>query len=76
MRTVQGDPAFPTITSDDPTNPHVLNEGLTKREYFAVKILQGLVSNSRIAQEDVISMLELAVTYSDALIYQLNKIKE
>ena len=53
-----------------------LSMGLTKREYFAAKAMQGLVSDCRIDNGSVTglgSMSKIAVSAADALIKELNK---
>lgn len=60
------DTAFPFSPS---TNSHC---GLTKREYFAIRALEGLLANSslNVTKSDEVS---LAVEYADLLIAELNK---
>jgi len=63
-------------------NPNVSdsNCGLTKREYFASKAMQALISNPSVnrprqenLEEDLISFSKIAVEYADGLIKVLNK---
>lgn len=67
-----GFPAFPFIYNEG-TEIQVMT-GLTIRQYFAAKALQGLLSNSGANfvsfPEDV---ADVAVTMADALIERLNK---
>jgi len=49
-----------------------LQGGLTKREYFAALMLQGLVTLSS-HQQSYESHAKQAITYADALISELNK---
>lgn len=64
------DPARGTLQSQDNQTPI----GLTKREYFAAKAMQGILSNAyfleRYADEDI---HKVAVQNADALIDELNK---
>ena len=57
------------------TNPNsTVTHGLTKREYFAAMVLQGLLASSfRSPTSYIESNAEYAVTYADALIAELNK---
>ncbi|GAB4018877.1 hypothetical protein [Spirosoma koreense] len=48
--------------------------GLTKREYFAAKALQGLLTQSGALQGNTVWVTALAVTYADTLIRQLNRV--
>jgi hypothetical protein len=67
MRTKAKGPAFPLISDEG----YVINAGLTKREYFAVMALQGLLSNNNNYVYSVIS----AVEFADDLIEELSKTK-
>jgi len=61
---------------DDAMNPvskSDLQVGLTKREYFASLLLQGMIAANIYAQHKKVEVAELAVTYADALIEALNK---
>lgn len=64
--TYHGDNAFPA-TEDSTT-------GLSKREYFAGRALQGIISKPH--QLEVEEVAAIAVKYADALISALNKPKE
>jgi hypothetical protein len=68
-KTMKNDPAFPTIQSDNADNPHTLQEGLTKREYFAAKAMQGLFRDYL----DDKNIVERSVKIADLLIEELNK---
>lgn len=72
--TVPDDNAFPHFNS----RGEVLslnNGGLTKREYFAALALQGrLASGNAIPQS--MTLAELAVSYADQLIIELNQPRE
>lgn len=61
--------------------PHNLNTGLTKREYFAGLAMQGLLANFNNAnemppnRENVEYMVRLSALASDALLNELSKTK-
>jgi hypothetical protein len=67
MRTKAKGPAFPLISDEG----YIIDGGLTKREYFAVMALQGLLSNNNNYVYSVIS----AVKFADDLIEELSKTK-
>jgi len=60
-------------------DPEYLQEGLTKREYFAAKAMQAMISNPNIKrpaegenlQSDLDNFSRIAVEYSDSLIIAL-----
>ena len=56
-------------------DPTYLQEGLTKREYFAAKMMQGLVNNNftptGFQNGDENTLAEMAVKCSDALLSAL-----
>lgn len=63
-------PAYPHAGTYQPDWP---GNGLTKREYFAAKAMQGLLAS--LGQHDVTDYYELAsdaVLAADALIHKLN----
>lgn len=72
MKITPGAPAFPLAL------PHPQSDyapGLSKREYFAAKAMQGLLSCDYVGNvgksgEEVANM---AIEYADALINELNK---
>lgn len=79
MTTMKNDPAYPTVISDDPRNPHTLQSGLTKREYFASLFLQGLLSNPEYDHFVDVSRsnnIDMAIIYADQLVETLNKIED
>jgi hypothetical protein len=47
--------------------------GLTKREYFAVMAMQGLLSNNELGMSKENTIAQLAVKQADTLIDELNK---
>jgi len=57
-------------------DPEYLQEGLTKREYFAAKMMQGLVNNNftptGFQNGDENALAKLAVKCSDALLSALS----
>jgi len=75
MKTEPNEPINPTIW-DDRNKPEIIrdNDGLTKREYFAVMAMQGLLplmAGSTYAPSGVIKD---AIKFADDLINELNKI--
>lgn len=76
-------PAFPNIAFDDKgyITTSGENQGITKREYFAAKAMQGLISAEMIDKLAVIGKSEAAdniisvraLKLADALIQELNK---
>jgi hypothetical protein len=50
-----------------------LFKGLTKREYFAVKAMQGIITNKDGLDIKIERIVESAVDTADALIEELNK---
>lgn len=74
--------AMPAWDLKDPVEGWVKQDGLTKREYFAAKNLQGLIAGYPneakvhgwyIANSDYADLAKEAVELADALIEQLNK---
>ena len=60
-------PAFAAVTEDH------IQEGLTKREYFAAMAMQGLIANAPTGQlHNVTDGTELAVVWADALLKALS----
>ena len=51
----------------------VLQEGLTKREYFAGLAMQGMLANSAMTSIEAFDMCQIAVVLSDELLKQLEK---
>ena len=69
----QDKPAYPTIhQNSDGTLDYSLNQGLTKREYFAGLAMQGLLATSRNLSTDSKWLSEAAIRYADELLNQLN----
>jgi hypothetical protein len=60
---------FVTITC----NKDYITKGLTKREYFAVMAMQGLLSTQLIPYGLNLDLSKKAIAYADALIEELNK---
>jgi len=56
-------------------NNNYISNGLTKREYFAVMALQGIISNKDGLDIKIERIVESAVDTADALIEELNKTK-
>lgn len=64
------DKAFPLISSDGTG----VNQGMTLREYFAAKAMQGLLSNpGQIDTTNYKWVAENAIGYADALLAELSK---
>lgn len=74
----RNEPAFPQIETgsnyDGEYNGNIYSTGgLTKREYFAVRILQLLISNPEDFTPKGLDLVVDARQYADALIAELNK---
>lgn len=68
--------AFPTRQEDVCCSEGVKFSGLTKREYFAVKAMQGILSSrglQRALNQDRIALEDCAVDYADRLLSALEK---
>ena len=65
--------AFPLVHDD--RLDILVDIGLSKREYFAAKALQGLLSNSY-SNGSYSSYAESAVQFADALLEELSKTSE
>lgn len=60
------DTAFP--------DQHLIGQGLTKREFFAAKAMQGLIHNREyFFNENIFFIAATAVKIADELIQELNK---
>ena len=60
---------------NDPINPiynegYLVKEGISKREYFAAKAMQGMLANQHAISEFI---AKDAVQFADVLIEELNK---
>ena len=64
-------PAFPRTSG----NYHQGAEGMTMRQYAAIKAMQSLISeNDRFKNKDHVEMMvQVAVQYADALLAELEK---
>lgn len=51
----------------------VTNAGMTKREYFAIKILAGFAADPQCDNYTIEDNVETAVIWADTLIAELNK---
>jgi hypothetical protein len=71
MRTKAKNPAFPLINNEG----YVINAGLTKREYFALMAMQGIIANKDGLDIKIERIVESSVNTADALIEQLSKKK-
>jgi hypothetical protein len=72
-----GGPAYPNLgeVKDQQGNswPHLIG-GLTKREYFAGKTIQGTLANGNVCKEDTPERVaEFCVQMADALLAELKK---
>jgi nitrogenase subunit NifH len=56
-------------------NNNYISTGLTKREYFAAKAIQGIIANKDGLDIKIERIVESAVDIADALIEELNKTK-
>ena len=56
-------------------NNNYISTGLTKREYFAAMVIQGIISNKDGLDIKIERIVESAVDIADALIEELNKTK-
>ena len=56
-------------------NNNYISIGLTKREYFAAMVIQGIISNKDGLDIKIERIVESAVDTADALIEELNKTK-
>jgi len=64
--------AFPFVSNGGIHEHQIVQVGLSKREYFAIKILSGFAADSSMeGGSDTCS--KLAVSWADALIKELNK---
>ena len=78
-------PAFPTLTWNQLESGAIVqeteSEGISKREYFAAKALQGILANhwcqndfkNNIVAMDYAETAQQAIGYADALIAELSK---
>ncbi len=80
MKTNPNDSAFPEIYTDiDVNNPDKPGDtystgGMTKREYFAAKAMQGMLTNELLSgPEENEAIAKDAVNAADKLIAELNK---
>jgi hypothetical protein len=63
------EPVFPR-----PCDPgEMFFPGLTKREYFAAKAMQGLLSDPEVCPNSIQALAGACVRYADALILELEK---
>ena len=69
MRTKAKNPAFPLISDEG----YVINAGLTKREYFALMALQGMLA--KYGSDYQVNNAKEAIYWADALIEELSKTK-
>lgn len=75
-RTFGNSPAFSKPAFYHPDGAiDLLNNGLTKREYFASMAMQGIISNKDGLDIKIERIVESAVDTADALIEKLNKTK-
>lgn len=55
------------------SNSELAQIGLTKREYFAVQILKGLLSNTDLMLREYESIVGFSLIYTDELLKQLDE---
>ena len=60
-------PAFPCV------NNYYCQEGLTKREYFAAKAMQGLLSTTNLRDHDCKNITKHAINQADSILIALSK---
>jgi hypothetical protein len=74
MKTQANDPAFsrPAFHHEHTGTLHDAQDGLTKREYFAAKAMQGLLTVIQHTDRPY-NVAKAAVMTADALIEELNK---
>lgn len=65
-------PAMPTWELDGQGSQEMTAAGLTKREYIAALVVQGLASNSRLVDTGE-KRAKLAIKWADALLDELEK---
>jgi len=70
QKTEPNDMAFP-VGFNHPSGHAEVYQGMTKREYFSIMILQGIFTNSLIAPS--LSVTRYAIGMADELIKELNK---
>jgi len=74
MKTIPDYPVFSDMVETDLHDPSIRYcVGLTKREYFAAMILQGISANAVFCDETKSSFAPIAVEQADLLIAELNK---
>lgn len=61
-------PAFPLVINHETHQPF---DGLTKREYFAIKIMQGLLANQRM--RDRREYISLSILMADEILKELER---
>jgi len=70
------DPAFPTAhsprRSDGTTEPLAVTGGMSLREYYAINILQGIISCPEIDRPNI-QLVRSSIVIADMLIDELNK---
>jgi hypothetical protein len=74
MQTRKDDAALPYSSKQD-DGSFISEPGLTKREYFAIQALQGILSNPSLDPDDYnpSGYAILAIEAADLLIYHLNQ---
>lgn len=71
MTKPNNEPAFPSnISNDFGTLALGLHSGMTLRDYFAIRIIQGWLSNSNINNQTYIKLSQQAYSVSDAMLKQ------
>ena len=78
MSNDNGGPAFPFVLGDDENKFIKYEPGMTLRDYFAAKAMNGFITNFDTRLSDIIDVPELARSayyVADAMIAERNKSK-
>lgn len=65
------EPAFPGIELNDNGSPYASFFGMTKREFFALEILKGLLSNPIISKMNNDEYCDISIVLADSLLRKL-----
>lgn len=77
MKTNPNDPAFATPDNGTETMTTWQGQtGLTKREYFAAKAMQGILANPNLNKYSKDTLVNIAVSHAESIIIELNKYSE
>ena len=67
------EPAFPGIELNGNGSPYQAFLGMRKREFFALEILKGFISNPHITNSDNRNYCDVAIALADELLTKLEK---